>query len=349
MSALSEKREDADLLAHIAGGIIPSGPETVHIDVTNTCNLNCLTCWNYSPLLLEPKDRAWRSQQLDYHRFEELLEGLSRCGAKRLIFSGGGEPFAHKRIMEMIEEAKRLKFHLTIITNGTLNPWSPLADLGVDRLLVNLSSATPETYRKVHPNRSEATFASLLEGLAAISGKVAFNLVQVIIEPNHRELNEMIHLADEVGASRVSFKLGNLKGALKALALSEAQRACLLEELIPQAEKLAEKLAVRNNIKVLRSQLGGESALSFPIDQIGCYAGYLYSRVYVDGRVFFCCEHIETGHLDRAAFGDIWRSAQYNAVRERIGKGRYFEGCWRCGKYEMNFKVHRALLKRGLK
>ncbi len=68
-----------------------------------------------------------------------------------------------------------------------------------------------------------------------------------------------------------------------------------------------------------------------------CFAGYLYSRVYVDGRVFFCCEHIEVGHVDETDFGTVWLAPTYDALRQRLHNGQGFPGCARCGKHDMNF------------
>ena len=42
-----------------------TGPETVHLDVTNACNLDCITCWNYAPDLAQAKSVAWKRQRMD--------------------------------------------------------------------------------------------------------------------------------------------------------------------------------------------------------------------------------------------------------------------------------------------
>lgn len=44
---------------------VRAGPETVHIDVTNVCNLDCVTCWNYAPTLDAPKPVAWKRQRIE--------------------------------------------------------------------------------------------------------------------------------------------------------------------------------------------------------------------------------------------------------------------------------------------
>ena len=76
-----------------------------------------------------------------------------------------------------------------------------------------------------------------------------------------------------------------------------------------------------------------------------CFAGYLYSRVFVDGRVFFCCEHIEVGQIDAADFAAIWYSETYDTVRRRLNEGRGYPGCARCGKHDMNFSAASQLAR----
>ena len=38
-------------LAGLADGEVLTGPQTIHLDITNGCNTNCITCWDHSPLL----------------------------------------------------------------------------------------------------------------------------------------------------------------------------------------------------------------------------------------------------------------------------------------------------------
>jgi MoaA/NifB/PqqE/SkfB family radical SAM enzyme len=329
-------------------GEVPPGPETVHIDLTNACNLDCVTCWNYSPHLVRPKSGAWKRQHLDYDLFLALARDLERMGVTRVILSGGGEPFFHPRIYDVLAELGRRRLHTTIITNGTVVDWDRTADLGVRRLLVNTSAASAASYVAFHPNQDEATWHRLLEGVRKVSGRIHVNQVQVVCATNWHEVPEMIDLAAAVGAARVSYKLANLAHGTEVVAVTEAGRERLLAELVPEAERRAQALGVRHNLEVLRSQLSGEDATTFPIEEIGCHAGFFYSRVYVDGRVFYCCEHIETGRLGEAPFREVWRSARYDRLRARLAAGGYFPGCYRCGKYELNYEVHRQLLARGV-
>src|SRR5690606_444911 len=41
-------------LEAFADGTLPLGPQTIHLDVTNACNTDCVTCWDHSPHLQQP-------------------------------------------------------------------------------------------------------------------------------------------------------------------------------------------------------------------------------------------------------------------------------------------------------
>ncbi len=316
------------------------GPETVHIDITNACNLDCVTCWNHAAGLAQPKSEAWKQQRMDAPTFHRVLAEVAATDAERIIISGGGEPFMHPQIHEFIAAVKARGLALTIISNGTLCDFGRLAELGVDQMLINMSSASAETYVAYHPNQSEDTFDQLIQGIASVRGRIAINLVQVINALNAHELVAMVELAARLGA-RGSFKLGDTPPGTAVCALDEAQRQALLEVTAHAARERARHLGVRHNLDAFAGQLAQTGATASATPPPPCFAGYLYSRVFVDGRVFFCCEHIEVGHIDDAGFGAIWQSEAYEAVRRRLHQGRGYPGCARCGKHDMNFTAAR--------
>jgi MoaA/NifB/PqqE/SkfB family radical SAM enzyme len=314
-----------------------TGPETLHLDVTNACNLDCITCWNYAPDLAHPKTAAWKRERMDAALFERLVREGAETGVERVVISGGGEPFTHPDIYRFIERVKGAGLRLTVITNGTLCDYERIAALQVDQILLNMASATPRTYVAYHPNQTEETFHRLCAGARRLANVTAVNLVQVINRVNFEEIPAMVRLAASLEA-RCSFKVGDAPAGTERFTLRADEVRFILAELVPQARALAKHLGVRQNLDAFQAQLSGDE----PSGAVtGCYAGYLYSRVYVDGRVFFCCEHIEVGHVDDGPFPQIWKAPRYDAMRERLRRGEYFPGCARCGKHDMNFQAAR--------
>lgn len=313
------------------------GPETVHVDVTNVCNLDCVTCWNYAATLDTPKPVAWKRQRIEPEVFFRVLNEVAEAGAERVVLSGGGEPFTHPEMPRFVRAVKHRRLRLTVITNGTLCDFDELATLGVDQLLLNVASGSPETYVAYHPNQPKETFHRLVEGCRRLRGVTAVNLVQVINGLTAHEVVAMVELASDVGA-RVSFKVGDLPKGTQHFALTDAQRRGLLEEGLPAARKRAKQLGVRHNLDAFERQLRGVKEQQPP-----CFAGYLYSRVSVDGRVFFCCAHLEAGHLAEGSFSQVWKSPRYDAVRQTLHRGGTFAACQRCGKHDLNVAAEREL------
>lgn len=313
------------------------GPETVHVDVANACNLRCVTCWNHAAGLAAPKSPEWKRLRMAPELFERAVDGAAALGAERIIVSGGGEPFTHPEIESLLAHVKSRGLRLTVITNGTLCSFERLAALGVDQLLLNLASATPQTYARYHPGEPPRTFERLLEGARSLAGKV--NLVQVVNHANADEVPRMVELAAGIGA-RCSFKVGDAPAGTERWALSAPEVAGLLAEGIPKARKRAKRLGVKTNLDAFADQLGDPAGRARPAH---CFAGYLYARVWVDGTVFFCCEHVPVGSLATASLAEIWGSREHQAVRDRLHAGEWLPGCGRCGKHDLNFAALRAL------
>ena len=204
-------------------------------------------------------------------------------------------------------------------------------------LLLNVASGSPETYVAYHPNQPKETFHRLVDGCRRLRGVTAVNMVQVINGLTAHEVVAMVELAASVGA-RVSFKVGDLPKGTQHFALTAAQKAGLLDEGLPAARKKAKHLGVRHNLDAFERQLRGVKE-----EQPPCFAGYLYSRIAVDGRVFFCCAHIDAGHVSEGPFAEVWKSPRYDAIRQTLHRGGSFAACQRCGKHDMNVAAEREL------
>jgi len=319
-------------------GVVRRGPETVHVDLSNACNLRCIGCWNYSPLLREPRPAEWKRQMADADRVRALLAEVRALQGERVIFSGSGDPGTHPRLYDLIACAADAGLKVTLISNLTLLDPRRLLDAGARTFLVNVWAATPETYAATHPGQKPEAFAALAEKLRALrSRNVA--LVFVVCRQNVHEVAAVAEFAASVGARRIQYKLASTGGGTDAIALTAAERAGVLAGAGELRERL-ERAGVGANLDVFFERLRGapeESAVP------ACYAGWYYSRVYVDGRVFLCCKHeTEVGDLRRASFREIWLGERYQALRRRLRAGEWLPCCAQCGNLDLNAGVHRA-------
>lgn len=326
----------------IAEGRTLVGPQTVHIDLANGCNTNCTTCWDHSPLLTTPRSAVWKRKLFDFERFVALAQDLAGMqSVEAVILSGMGDPFVNPAIYDIIAECKRHGWHVTVLTNALLADADRIAALGVDAMLVSVNGVTPASYTAFHPNLRAEDFERLKTLLARwqVLG-VPVKHVQVINRDTAPELVEMVEFAARYGARHVTFKLASLGGGTEACAVTEAQRAQLQKWLVPEARAAAARLGVATNLDVFARQLAAGGAATTPIEEVGCFMGWHYARVTVEGALLYCCATtLQVGHLDWGPFSTQWFGASWEALRAQLMAGTYAPACQQCGKFNQNVKL----------
>ncbi len=328
-------------LQSLDDGVVRLGPQTVHLDITNSCNTDCVTCWDHSPHLHTPMPTAWKRQRADPAALAALLDDIERLGGlEAVIVSGMGEPFTHPAVYQILADIKRRGLHLTVITNLVAAEVERIVEIGVDSLLIGVQGASEASYLAFHPSFSALHWTRLQTALTRLRAAGRRDKhVQVICSVNAHELVSMIEQAHAFDAAQINFKLASLRAGTEAVQISETQRETLLTHDIPAATARAAALGVQHNLEVFTQQLrtGGEATA--PIAEVGCFLGYHYSRITVEGAVLYCCNtEVEVGHL-RDGFTDLWRGPAWTALRERLRAGQYFAGCAQCGKFNQNVKL----------
>jgi MoaA/NifB/PqqE/SkfB family radical SAM enzyme len=313
-----------------------TGPEQVVIDITNRCNERCIGCWLYSPLLKEKPRAQWLRQEITSSKAKSLIDDLANLGTKRIRFTGGGEPFMHPNIMELIEYTKAKGLICCITTNFSLLNKSRVKDLikfEVDELAISLWASNEKTYQKTHPGVATDTFKKIKENLMILTHekkhKPFVTLCHVICNLNYQEVEEMYRFAQDTGVDGVYFTLVDIiKGATDCLLLDEGQR----QEVLKQAEKIKQiqqGLAREKRVNldyfngfISRLKEEDSSAGNYDqqrVNQIPCYAGWIFARILSDGTVCPCCRGVKKpmGNVNERDFKDIWFSQNYNEFRVR--------------------------------
>jgi MoaA/NifB/PqqE/SkfB family radical SAM enzyme len=321
-------------------------PESLALVLTNACNLTCITCWSYSPLLAVKPNKAWKTRQLPFDLVGNLLEEIALIGTQRLILTGGGDPLVYPQFYEVVELAKKLSLKVTLISNLTLiRDFERFKALKIDTIQANFSAADASSYVAFHPNRKPADFDKMMLQLEILSKTTPdLKLVCVICQTNVHLIDKTLHLAAKLSAG-IQFKLMSIAEGTANVAISEAERQILLSQE-SSINALAESLQVKTNLPVFFKTLKGEHVHSFPIEEIGCFAGHWYARVQADGEVRFCCnphESLTISNLHLENFTTIWQSEKYQAVRNKLRNQDFVSGCERCGKFDLNFKIHQKL------
>ena len=327
----------------VQGEVAYVGPRRAEIYLTHKCNLDCIACWSFSPLL---KANKLAPEELSWERTETLLRDLAASGCKEILFVGGGEPMMYPRIMEAIEIVKSLGMSCFITTNLTLinsKRARRMVQLGVDRLYASIWAATPQTYSQTHPNANERTFESIrrrLHEFKVLKKEHSVNKPEIIIHNvvfsmNCYETRAMVDFADQMGACSIQFTaLYAIPGATDALLLDENMKSEVLRQLDSIPRALQERNGLHgpgsflHELDVFRGRLEAQAASKGNYDvsalaNLPCQIGWFYTIIRANGDVIPCCkgQDIPMGNIYENAFEDIWFSDTYRTFR-RMSKSQ---------------------------
>jgi MoaA/NifB/PqqE/SkfB family radical SAM enzyme len=327
------------------------GPEIVQFDITNRCNNNCLCCWNNSPLLGEPsvERKKEKEYELPFDLIKKTIGELREMGTRILFLAGGGEPFMHPQIMEILRYAKQSNMRIFINTNFTLldkERAKEIVDLKIDHIHVSLLAGTAKTYCLVHPNKTEETFYKMTEVLQYIAQLKKeknqhlynplphINLYYVIFNKNYEDINRIVDLAIAIKADSIEFTpIDVIPNKTDVLLLNKEQIARVTKDVNYQLRRL-DRYNEHEPVKTLIEQsdsflkrIQSPAALkgkyeSKTITKQPCYVGWAFVRILANGNVNPCLKahRISVGNIYQDSFKDIWNSQEQQLFRTKSFK-----------------------------
>ena len=250
------------------------GPEFLDIDISNSCNHNCVFCGLYNDNeknLERDKEtlkslQEFKSAKIDFDYFKELMQEIPES-TSWITFGGAGEPFTHPKFMEMVKYVRQKNINLTVFShlaglkNYQLDQLFFLSGEGNPLSLyfvVNLSGATAATYQKTRPNQDEKSFNSVLHSLYYLRDKtvfqnraVTYTIMCVANRLNYHEFPAFVALAKDVGALDLWIKPMELhRDSIKDVMIGENEQAKYCASL-----KLALYFADKIKLKILHREV----------------------------------------------------------------------------------------------
>jgi len=328
------------------------GPQIVQFDVTNRCNNNCLCCWNNSPLLGEPTEEKKREKEyeLPFDLIKRTIDELKEMGTKTLFLAGGGEPFMHPKIMEILRCAKENQMRIVINTNFTLvdkKMAKEIVDLKIDLMHISILAGTERTYVLTHPSKTENTFCRIKDTLKYLLyirsrknqvGPVPFphiDLYYVIFNKNYQDINNMVELAMELKVNTLEFTpIDIIPGKTDVLLLNDIQRKEVLEEVKIQQHRLEEfnkqhggRVTFIEQYNSFINRLSAEGAVKgeYEVNTLvnwPCYVGWSFLRILANGNVIPCLKahRISVGNIYEQSIRNIWNSPEQQLFRKESFK-----------------------------
>jgi len=176
----------------------PTGaPITIVWNFTNRCNLNCMHCHQDS-------SPTSSSSELTTSQAFKVIDNMSNAGVAILTFSGG-EPLLRKDLYDAVNRASENGVLCTIASNGTLmtsQVAKKLAKAGVRRVEIGLDGARAETHDFLR--NKHGSFEATIKGIknCAAVGFDELATTMTLHSKNINELEETMHLAEKLGATR---------------------------------------------------------------------------------------------------------------------------------------------------
>jgi len=283
-------------------------PLSVHFDLTYRCNERCVHCY------LDHDDHG----ELSTAECLAVLAQLAQAGTLFLTFSGG-EIFLRRDLYEILAEARRLHFDISLKTNALLvtpERAERLREFGVRRVQISVYSDIPE----VHDAITKVS-GSLERTLAAIPLLLKRGLQVKLACPLMREnllaYRGVMALAEKIGVPYVldltiTPMMDGSEGPL-AHRVPVSSLLPVLEDPQPHActpQPTAEAaLAMKQYPAVIGSAVtsGMESEA---YEDLPCSAGHNSCYISPYGDVFPCVQLPQAaGNLRRTRFRDIWDHA----------------------------------------
>lgn len=266
-------------------------PYTVTWEITHTCNLHCVMCYNVS-----------RNQpELSTAECLDLLEQMAQAGTLRLTLTGG-EILTRRDFFTIAEHARKLGFALYLKTNATLltaQTADRLAALDPVQVDISLLGASNETFDAVAGSRQ--TLTRVLRGVQLLQARgLRIKLNTLLLDLNLAERQQMLELATELGV--------RYEQVIKISQNDDGTPLAMEHQL------------TRNQMTQVLLADGGNFVPQPPAPSSRtCKVGLAACVISPYGEVFPCIElRIAAGSVREQSFADIWRNAPiFRNLRQR--------------------------------
>jgi SynChlorMet cassette radical SAM/SPASM protein ScmE len=316
-------------------------PRSVDLSITNRCNLRCTYCSHFT-------GAGDVSQDLPKEEWLQFFEELNRCAVMNVTV-GGGEPFCHKDLPELVEGIVRNRMRFNILSNGTLitdEMAAFLASTGrCDGVQVSIDGSVPTTHDAC---RGEGNFLKAMQGIKSLQNhNVPVSVRVTIHKHNVRDLENVAKLLlEEVDLPSFSTNAASYMGLCRQnteqVQLDAEERSLAMETLLKLDRKyngrisasagpLAEGkdwLEMEKARRDSKQDIPGRGCLS------GCNGPMNTLAVRADGVMVPCGQmsHIELGRINRDNLQEVWQ--EHPELRQLRGRHKIplsdFEFCHGC-------------------
>lgn len=271
-------------------------PYAVTFETTYDCNLYCVHCF---------MDRDKPS--LGFEEIVNILDQLANAGTLFVSFTGG-EFFARKDALDIIDVAHKRLFIIDILSNGTLIDERIASFLGqrnVRRVQLSFYGCCACTHDSI--TRILGSFMRTTEGLhALLEAGVKVEIAFPMMSQNFAERYEVWNMAKAFGClispSPIITARNNGSTDTHALRISDEQFRDFYAD-----KELSALYSGRKPFSDHQLYLGFSDIL----DAAPCYSGFNTCAITPEGKVYPCNQLLyEVGDLRKNSFAEIWHDSK---------------------------------------
>jgi MoaA/NifB/PqqE/SkfB family radical SAM enzyme len=269
--------------------------KTVFFAVNNTCNSKCRMC------------SIWKNKDKRNVKFEDAKKALDILKKKnfKLVQITGGEPFLNPDIFRILEYAKKLGFHISIVTNGSLiteETAKRIAKINVDQISVSFHHYDPKVFENIENHKN--IFEKARKGIHNLrKNKAHVSALCTISRYNMNDIEKTVKFIERmnlytsfcipVTIDETSFALGGDK----CVNLKKEEMKRVISKIIELKKKGHKIINNTGYLKDVISSLDGKS-------RYDCYGGSKLWFLDWNLKVYPCMSKGKGIRIDKARFKD---------------------------------------------
>ena len=288
--------------------------------LTEGCNLACRHCYLAPKFDPDGKKHPVLPLKLFKNAIKEALP-LGLNGVKLT----GGEPLLHPDILTMLDILNQENLNLVMETNGVLanaETVKAIAMLDNPFVSVSLDSADAETHDKIRGIEGAFEKAATAIRTFADNG-IMPQVIMSIMQVNVQQIEAVIKLAEELGASSVKFNIIQPTG--RGEAISKDDKSLKVKELIALGRKVESELAAQTCLELFFDYPVAFRSLSSIAPVHGCGVCGILSILGVlpSGEYALCGmgSHMKQLHFGRIGQDTLVKIWQENYILQNLRNG----------------------------
>lgn len=278
--------------------------ELVYLEVTRSCNLNCIHCYNEA-------GKA-RENELNTDCFLKLISDLGEIGVLDLVLTGG-EPFMRKDIFQIIHWINENNMRFSIFTNGLLlTPTiiDKLVDYKPQFIAISLDGATPAIHERI---RGVGTFEKTLNGIKMLKAKgLKVRVNHTLTAASIKQLGKFMKLMEDLEVDDIFFDRFDSLGRGK-----EQNDLVIPIERGEEVKFLIDKYCKKEDIAITNCE--GLTIMNTESRNL-CGVGINSCYIKANGEMTFCPvmsdERHTIGNVLKSDIKSLWNSKKWDALRE---------------------------------